>query len=475
MKKVFVFLPDGVGLRNFVFSGFHAEAQNHGLEIVYWNNTAYKLSEMGYREIKMDHAGIHPMTYIFKNARKHIELNLNIAKTKDKVYDSYRFGYSYTTLTLFVRALAEKFLIATHSTPKGLLRIKNAINTKERQTNHYQKSLETLKAEKPDFVFVTNQRQALAIASVLAAKDLGIPTASFIFSWDNLPKATLVLDTDYYIVWSDLMKEQLLFYYPEIESTQVFITGTPQFETHFNKEAMPSRDAFFAAYGLNVNRKYICYSGDDFTTSPDDPQYLDDVAKAVISLNENGRDLGIIFRRCPVDKSARYDVVLEKYRDLITPIDPKWQSYGTSWDAILPMPEDVALLSNTVYHTELVINLGSSMVFDYAVFNKPCAYINYTVPNPIQQGWRIDPIYKYVHFRSMPSKQAVVWLDSSQEIAQKIEEMLHAPNETVNEAKQWFEVVNRYPFDQASQRIMAAFNEIITTRGADELSATNPK
>jgi hypothetical protein len=53
--------------------------------------------------------------------------------------------------------------------------------------------------------------------------------------------------------------------------------------------------------------------------------------------------------------------------------------------------------------------------------------------------------------------------------------MLHAPNETVNEAKQWFEVVNRYPFDQASQRIMAAFNEIITTRGADELSAANPK
>jgi hypothetical protein len=37
-----------------------------------------------------------------------------------------------------------------------------------------------------------------------AAQELGIPTATFIFSWDNLPKATLVLEPDYYFVWSDI-------------------------------------------------------------------------------------------------------------------------------------------------------------------------------------------------------------------------------------------------------------------------------
>jgi hypothetical protein len=37
---------------------------------------------------------------------------------------------------------------------------------------------------------------------LLAAQQLGIPTATFIFSWDNLPKATMVVETDYY-VWSD--------------------------------------------------------------------------------------------------------------------------------------------------------------------------------------------------------------------------------------------------------------------------------
>jgi hypothetical protein len=33
---------------------------------------------------------------------------------------------------------------------------------------------------------------------LLAAQQLGIPTATFIFSWDNLLKATMVVETDYY-------------------------------------------------------------------------------------------------------------------------------------------------------------------------------------------------------------------------------------------------------------------------------------
>ncbi len=464
MRKVFVFLPDGVGLRNFAFSDFHDLALTQGLDVVYWNNTAYDLRKLQYREIKMDHARIHPMTYIYKNARKHIELNLNIKRTNDRVYDSYRFGFSYKTLKLLLRSMAERFTIATQSSAKGLERVKSAINKAERKTDHYRKSLETLKAEKPDLVFVTNQRQALAIGSVLAAKDLGIPTASFIFSWDNLPKATMVIDTDYYIVWSDLMKNQLLSYYPELKAEQVFVTGTPQFEPHFDDSKIVSRDAFFNSHHLDKNRRYICYSGDDFTTSPDDPQYLDDVALAVKMLNRKGHNLGIVFRRCPVDVSARYDAVLAKHAEIIMPIRPKWDAFGESWDNILPMPEDLALLANTIAHTEFAVNLGSSMVFDYAAFGKPCAFINYTVAEPLRNGWRIDPIYKYVHFRSMPSEKAVVWLNSPNEIAGKLETMLSGVPETVAEARRWFGIVNREPAENASERIVGAFSEIIAKK-----------
>jgi hypothetical protein len=113
------------------------------------------------------------------------------------------------------------------------------------------------------------------------------------------------------------------------------------------------------------------------------PVYLDDTAKAIRELNRNGHQLGIIFRRCPVDFSDRFDAVLEKNKDVVIPIVPKWKKIAEGWHTILPTKEDLILQMNTIFHTELVVNLGSSMVFDYVAFGKPCAYFNYNVANEL--------------------------------------------------------------------------------------------
>ena len=54
-KKVFIFLPDGVGLRNFAFTQFKDIGAEKGYEIVYWNNTVFSLKEeLGYEEVKIE-------------------------------------------------------------------------------------------------------------------------------------------------------------------------------------------------------------------------------------------------------------------------------------------------------------------------------------------------------------------------------------------------------------------------------------
>ena len=40
-KKVFVFFPDGVGLRNFAFTDFKTVGENMGFDITYWNNAGF--------------------------------------------------------------------------------------------------------------------------------------------------------------------------------------------------------------------------------------------------------------------------------------------------------------------------------------------------------------------------------------------------------------------------------------------------
>lgn len=460
-KKIFILLPDGIGLRNFAYSHFHELGQKEGFEPVFWNNTPFDLKTLGYEEVKIHRAKIHPLTDIYKNARKHIELNLNIQKSGDSVYDAYRFPFSYKNLKSSLKSIATRVIIASKSSGKGLEKVREKIQQQERKTDFYRDSLATLQKEKPAMVFCTNQRPVLAIALLLAARDLGIPTASFIFSWDNLPKATMVVETDYYFVWSDHMKKELLYYYDYIRPEQVFVTGTPQFESHANKATIQSKQAFFEANGLDSAKKYICYSGDDITTSPDDQQYLADTAKAVRTLNTKGHNLGILFRRCPVDFSSRYDAVLEANKDLIVNLPPLWKKIGEGWNTILPTREDVVLQQNTIFHTEMVVNLGSSMVFDYVCYDKPCCFVNYDTERTAGSNSSVKKIYNYVHFRSMPHKNAVIWLDSPEEIADRIETGLLNPESNVAAAKEWFDVINEKPIENASARIWEAIRNII--------------
>jgi len=460
-KKIFILLPDGVGLRNFAFSNFFKFGLQQNFQITYWNNTPFDLTTLGFNELKIRNARANPLTDSYKNARKHIELNLSIQIEKDQVYDTYRFPFSYKKIKPAIKSLISRFLIAAFSSDKGLKKIREKIKKLEKSGNYYKHCLDALQTEKPDMVFCTNQRPVLAIAPLLAAQKLGIPTATFIFSWDNLPKATMVVETDFYFVWSEHMKKELLHYYPDIKENQIFVTGTPQFESHFETNTTISKEEFFEKYQLDLNKKYICYSGDDFTTCPDDPQYLSDVADAVRELNNQGNQIGIVFRRCPVDFSNRYDLVLEKNKDIITPIVPLWKKVGEEWNTILPTKEDLELQINTIKHTEMVLNLGSSMVFDYVAHQKPCAFINYDVQNKVDRDWSVSKIYQYVHFRSMPNKNAVLWLNAPEDIKEKIKIGLEQSAKTIENAQKWFEIINQHPPENVSDRIWKAIKIIV--------------
>lgn len=460
-NKVFLLLLDGVGLRNFAYSNFIALGEQKNNEVVFWNKTHFPIASLGFKEVKIEHQKIHPVTDTLKKAKKDVNLNVFIQRSGDKVYNAYKFKFSYKTLNAAVKSILARLLIFLFSSEWGLKLLDKYINYFERRTAYYTYCKAVLQTEKPTVVFCTSQRHVQSIAPLLAAKDLGIPTVSFIFSWDNLPKATMVVETDYYLVWSDHMKAELLYYHPNIKADQIKVTGTPQFEIHFDKDSLLSREAFFEAHALDVNKKYICFSGDDVTTSPDDPKYLGDLALAVERLNQKGHNLGIIFRRCPVDFSSRYDAVISRYQDSIVSIDPIWKPFSSHWNMILPTKEDGILFSNIAEHCEMVVNLGSTTLFDFLSHNKPCGYFRYNQSEQNNPKWDIFRCYKFVHFRSMPSAESVIWLDSPADIDLKIENVLlnqHGMNS--DSARKWFEKINQHPVDKASERIWETIENI---------------
>jgi len=459
-KKIFILLPDGVGLRNFAFTSFVEIGQKMGWEVVFWNQTPFDLTELGYQELKLE---VKPRAYtdLLKRAKISAELDNFEEKFDDQVYQSYKFPSSNKSIKSKIKNAIVTQLTKAYKGEKGLQKLREKLKASERKSVFYKNCKVVLEKEKPNLVFCTNQRPVNAIAPLTAAQDLGIPTSTFIFSWDNLPKATMIVEPDFYFVWSEYMKEELINYYPFIDSDNIIITGSPQFEPHFNLKLRKTRKEFFEENNLDLNKVYICFSGDDKTTSPDDAHYLRDVAEAIESLNKTGETkLGILFRRCPVDFSDRYDTVLEKHKHLIVPVAPKWEQVGGNWNSVLPTQEDLGLQVNTILHTKAVINLGSSMVFDFAVFDKPCLYLKYNVERKVDESWNPEKVYDFVHFRSMPTGNEVIWLSSKEEIGLNLETAIENSHKTVEEAKYWFEKINISPAENASERIWEAIDKI---------------
>ena len=158
-------------------------------------------------------------------------------------------------------------------------------------------------------------------------------------------------------------------------------------------------------------------------------------------LNSQGYNLGIIYRKCPVDFTDRYDAVLEQYKDVIVSIDPLWKPVGTNWNEIMPTKEDFALQANVCEHTEFVANIASSMIFDFVAHDKSCLFFDYEQPQ-LKKGIRdIGQNYNYIHFRSMPSQEAALWCRDKQKLASIVKDILDGKSSNVIEGKKWFEII----------------------------------
>jgi hypothetical protein len=464
LKKVLIIIPDGVGLRNFAYTNFVSEAKKRKMEIVFWNNTDFDLKSIDCESIQLPANKFHYLSDFVKQSKIELLLENFSKKFENQVFIKYILKNKIQTLKSllkFFNLQLIKFLMSFINP----LEIQKYLNYLERKSLFYQNCKGQLKKEKPDFVFTTSQRSLSSLSPLLAAKDLGIQTGSFIFSWDNLPKATLLVDTDFYFVWSEYMKNELIKYY-NISENAIKITGTPQFEPYYDLNNIIPKNEFYEKYFLDTSIKYVCFSGDDYTTSPFDPFYLRDLAESITIYNQSSNiKYGIIFRRCPVDVSERYDWVLKEYNSIIFPIEPDWKTLGISWNQIMPMPNDTRVLVSTVFYSECVFNIGSSMVFDFANFNKPCYYFNYNVNENKLLSWNIKHIYEFIHFKSMPKNNPIGWINKKQNIFNCLNQLNnHKKLSIVINSKKWFNTVAKHPVELASQRIVDEIQNIIKNK-----------
>jgi UDP-N-acetylglucosamine:LPS N-acetylglucosamine transferase len=295
---------------------------------------------------------------------------------------------------------------------------------------------------------------SLSLAPVIAARDLGIPVASFIHSWDNLPKGNKMLKANHYFVWSDYMQEEMQQYYPdEVKNDNITVTGTPQFTFYTKPEYLIPKELFYKAYNLPLDKKLLCFSGNFTSIGMDDPLYLKDLAEAIRAHNAfDSVQYHVILRANPADYNEGFVPILEQYKDVITEVIPTWNSEQFPLPKTYTVNSNLGVLYSTLYYSEAIYNIGSTMALDAILLGKPAYYCHYKQSNG-HKDFNINRLYQFVHFKTFDKHpEAVHILKSKAEIATMLQDFESLAQQNSNARKAWAQSIAKHPLNEVQQR-----------------------
>lgn len=271
---------------------------------------------------------------------------------------------------------------------------------------------------------------SIATPAVQAAQWLGIPTATFVFSWDNLTsQGRIMLPYDYFLVWNETIKKQLLEMYEWIDPNHVFITGTPQFDLHFREENYMDRGEYCERVGADPSRPIVLYTSGMANHMPGEPEIVEHIAD-VLSKFPTGNRPQLMVRVYAKDLTGRFDELRARRPDIIfaDPIwDPRW---------LTPKPEDASMFVNALRHSAVGINIASTISLELCMFDKPVINIGYDPPSGNEIGLRNARFYSFEHYKPVVDSGAVQVAWSTDEIHSLIANCLSHPEELRRQRKQ---------------------------------------
>lgn len=271
--------------------------------------------------------------------------------------------------------------------------------------------LDLYKKLQPALVFNgSHVHSRVATQAVEAAQWLNIPTATFIFSWDNLTsQGRITLPYDYFLVWNEQLKKQLLEMYEWIRPERVFVTGTPQFDFHFRPEFYQTREEFCAETGADAARPIVFYTTGMANHMPGEPELVEEIADI---LRETGgaNPPQLLVRIYPKDLTERFEKLKRRRPDILF--------QKTAWEAawLTPRYEDSFALINALRHCALGINVASTVSLELCMFDKPVINVGYNPPSVRADKLRFADYYEFDHYRPLVASGAI-------EVARSLREM----------------------------------------------------
>lgn len=278
---------------------------------------------------------------------------------------------------------------------------------------------QVLERTAPSLVFNGSHVHSRVASSLLmASRRAGIPTAAFLFSWDNLTSQGRISPRyDSYLVWTEAIRRNLLEMYRSVDPDTVAVTGTPQFDFHFWPELAWSRADLCAAVGVDPQRPIVLYSTGMPNHMPGEPEIVEGLAAR---LAQDPRGPQLVVRRYAKDLSGRFDDLASRRPDIcIPPVawEPAW---------LTPLPDDTALWSNLLRHADVGVNVASTVSLELCMFDVPVVNIAFNPPSVPISVIDYARYYRFDHYAPVVASGAVRLAGSFRELEQAIHDALIA-------------------------------------------------
>ena len=224
-------------------------------------------------------------------------------------------------------------------------------------------------------------------------------------SWDNFTnKLVPVRHVDRLLVWNDIMKTQAVSLHG-YDPRGIDVVGAPQFDVYFRGEPRSSRDAFFSRIGADPSRKLITLT----TTPPALYPHHAHVLRQLVSAIGRGdfrEPVQVLVRLHPRDDADAYrefanapHVMIEKpFRDTVKVAD------GLAIDV---MPEHQRHLADTMHHTDVALNVASTITIEACIFDTPVVNIAFDDGDDVPFVRSAKRYYRFTHYVNITNRQAV--------------------------------------------------------------------
>lgn len=456
MKKLGIVITDGVGFRNFIMSEFLSEAALQFESITIYSGlpkSAY--NSVSKTDIIIKELEVYKeskLVWFFRKWKEvaHLQQHPSFYGMKDNLLIGYPKNNSPRALLVKLIYGCTR-LVHSDSSILWAEKLQFLSFSKNKITQSY---IQLLKEDKPTHVFFTHQRPPFLAPFLYAAQQLKIPTSTFIFSWDNLAsKGRMLGKFDFFMVWSHLMKAELLYFYPSVKQHNVKVVGTPQFEPYVMKKYETSAADFHQKFNLVAGLKTICYSCADVSIGQNDPIVIGAIAKAIRN-NAITTKVQLIVRTSPAEDDTRFKAVRAEFPEIKWNV-PKWiltrKNHSEAWSQRVPSEEDIKDLRSLLEYVDLNINMCSTMSLDFMLFDKPV--INTVFGNAENGMYNDQRFLNYDHYKKVVGSQAVSIAKNTADLIDQINTALAHPEEKKLQRKAMIDLQISEPLEATSKRI----------------------